>query len=380
MVKTKPSGMRIIFFTDGLLLGGKERRLTQLMKALNLRSDISFDLVVMNKNIEYQEVFNLKSKIHYLIRGTKKDLTIFHKFYRICKNYKPDIVHCWDSMTAIFAIPACKFLNIALINGMVADTPVKQNIFNKYWLRAKLTFPFSTKIIANSNAGLIAYRAPRKKSSCVRNGMDLARFKNLKEPSLMRQEIFGAESDDDIFIIGMVAAFEKRKDYKTLIEAAISLISSYEKIRFILIGNGTDFNATKEMVPGHLLNKIIFLGKQSDIESTINIFNVGVLLTNIKVHGEGISNSILEYMALSKPVIATRGGGTNEVVFENHNGYLIDAGNKDQLIEKIEMLMKDKTRTAELGNNGNQMVHKQFDLQIMANNYTIIYKQLLKEK
>ena len=45
--------------------------------------------------------------------------------------------------------------------------------------------------------------------------MNLNRFINLKEPSLVHKEIFG-DNSDDIFIVGMVAAFEMRKDYKTL--------------------------------------------------------------------------------------------------------------------------------------------------------------------
>ncbi len=332
----------------------------------------------MSNEIHYQEVFDLDIKIHYLIRTTKKDLSVFHKFYKICKNYKPDIVHCWDSMTAVIAVPACKLLNIKLVNGMVVDTPVKRNIFNKHWFRAKLTFPFSSMVIGNSNAGLAAYSAPGKKSSCIYNGMDLNRFDNLKGTAFIRKEIF-KEDSGDIFIAGMVAAFEERKDYYTLIKAAISLIPKNDKIRFLLVGDGSDFNDIKNMVPVPFLDKIIFLGKRTDVESIINIFDVGILLTNTKVHGEGISNSIIEYMALGKPVIATRGGGTNEVVIDNQNGYLIDSHNEDQLIEKIEILMKDKNRLNDLGKKGNQMALEKFDLKIMTNHYITIYQKLLKE-
>jgi glycosyltransferase involved in cell wall biosynthesis len=371
--------MRILFFIDCLTAGGTERRLMELMKGVKLDANIEFELVVMDREVDYMEVFDLGIKIHYLIRSTKKDLTVFRKFYKICKDFKPDIVHCWESMTVVIAVPACKLLNIKLINGLVVDTPVKQNASNKNWVRGKLTFPFSTIIIGNSNAGLAAYGAPLKKSVCIYNGIDLNRFVNLKEPASMRREIFG-DASDDIFVVGMVANFAERKDYKTLIEAAIALTSYNDRIRFVLIGRGPDLEGLKNGVPVSLLSKIVFLGKRSDVESIINIFDVGVLLTNTKVHGEGISNSIIEYMALSKPVIATRGGGTNEVVFDNQNGYLIDVDNKDQLIERIETLMKDKSRVIDLGKKGNQMVHEKFDIKIMTNRYIDIYQKLVKKK
>jgi glycosyltransferase involved in cell wall biosynthesis len=281
-------------------------------------------------------------------------------------------------MTAVYAIPVCKLLNIKLINGMVVDTPVKKNILNKNWLRAQLTFPFSNIIIGNSQAGLAAYKAPAKKSLCIYNGIDLNRFENLKEPNSIRKEIFGDKSDD-LFIVGMVAAFEVRKDYKTLIDAAIALISSQDKLRFILVGGGAGLNEIKSAVPSSLLNKIVFLGQRSNVESFINIFDVGVLLTNAKVHGEGISNSILEYMALGKPVIASRGGGTNEVIIENETGLLIDPNKKEQLIEKIDLLMKNKNRES-IGQRGKNLVWEKFNLKTMVNNYTHVYRTLLTQK
>ena len=369
--------MRIIFFIDNLGAGGTQRRFVEHVKGIKASTDIKFEAVVMSTLCDYQDILNLNIKIHYLVRNTKKDFSVFKKFYLICKNYDPDIVHCWESMTSVIAVPTCKLLNIILVNGMVVDAPIKQNLFNKYWFRGKLSFPFSDVIVGNSNAGLKAYGAPSHKSVCIYNGMALDRFTNLKNPSLIREEILEHETDD-VFIAGMVAAFHERKDYETLIRAAIPLVIKHQELRFVLVGNGEMLEVIKMLVPTFLLNKIIFLGKRSDVESIVNVFDIAILLTNTKVHGEGISNSIIEYMALGKPVIATRGGGTNEVVFENQNGFLIDAGKENQLMEKIEMLMKDRNLAIGMGNKGKEMVDKKFDLKIMTKNYISLYEKVFK--
>lgn len=369
--------MRILFFIDSLVAGGKERRLLQLMKGLKLNNDFEFMLVIMSSEIHYVEVHDLNIPIHYLIRDTKKDISVFKKFYDICKNFKPDIVHCWDSMTAVYLVPACKMLKIKIVNGMVVDTPVQRNILNKDWLRAQLTFPFSDVVVGNSNAGLQAYNAPKQRSECIYNGMDLSRFESLKTRSEMHTEIFG-DFVDDKFIVGMVAAFGIRKDYKTLVKAAIILAQSFPNVRFVLVGDGSEFQSVKASVPASLQNTVIFLGKRSDVESIINIFDVGILLTNSKVHGEGISNSIIEYMALGKPVIATSGGGTNEVVSDNRNGFLIDPENADQLVEKIILLMEDRTLTKSLGSEGKKLARERFDYNIMTKNYIALYNKLLE--
>jgi hypothetical protein len=71
--------MRILFFIDSLTSGGKERRLIELLKVLRLKSDFEFELAVMNKDIHYTEVFDLDIDIHFIIRKTRKDISVFHK-------------------------------------------------------------------------------------------------------------------------------------------------------------------------------------------------------------------------------------------------------------------------------------------------------------
>jgi glycosyltransferase involved in cell wall biosynthesis len=368
--------MTILFFIDSLRAGGKERRFVELLKGLKSFPSIQFEIVVMSEDIHYREVFSLEKKIHFLLRKKKKDLSVFKKFYKICKLYKPDIVHTWDDMTAIISIPTCKLLNIKLINGMVADTPVKR-LLNKSWLMAKLAFPFSDKIIGNSKAGLTAYGAPSRKSVCIYNGLDFTRFENLNDANHFRKEIFGQINNGKV-VVGMVAAFEPRKDYKTLIKGAISLLSSNASLRFVLVGNGSEFIELKNSVPAQFKDKIIFLGRRNDIESIVNLFDIGVLLTNSKVHGEGISNSIIEYMALAKPVIATRGGGTNEIVIDNENGFLINTKDSNEFINNLQRLIINKELRNQLGSRAFETAHQKFDLKKVTAEYVSVYQSLLE--
>lgn len=371
--------MKILFIIDKMTSGGKERRLTELMKQLSICKGIEFELAVMSMDIHYKEVFNLNITIHYVLRNRKKDLFVFRKLYKLCKESRPDIVHCWDGMTAVYIAPICKLLNIKFVNGMIVDSPVNFNILHKPWLMAKLTFPISDLIIGNSRAGLKAYNAPKNKSVCIHNGMNLSRFDNLIEPEIMLKELFSDGSTAINFIIGMVAAFEDRKDYETLVRSSVSLISYYENIRFVFVGEGKNFDKIKESISVKHINKFRFLGKRNDVESIINIFDIGVLLTNSRVHGEGISNSLLEYLALGKPVIATRGGGTNELVVDEVNGFLIDNESTDQLVEKIELLRNNYQLRIELGKNGKKLINEKFGINTMTQHYVDHYNILLNK-
>src|SRR5271166_5115168 len=136
--------MRIMFIIDCLTSGGKERRMVELLKGMSKLEDMQCSLAIMSYEIYYKEILTLDIPIHYFIRKTKKDLSIFNKLFRHCKTERPDIIHCWDSMTAVYATYVCKSLGIKLINGMVINTPRGLKLFDKHWIRAKLVFPFST--------------------------------------------------------------------------------------------------------------------------------------------------------------------------------------------------------------------------------------------
>jgi len=311
--------MKILFFIDSLRSGGKERRLTELMKVLVLQEDIEFEVVVMSEELHYKELLDLGIRIHYLIRKTKKDISVFSEFYKLCKLFKPDIVHCWDSMTAIYSIPACRILHIKLINGQITDTLGELNISNKPRIRSLITFPLSDLIIGNSKKGLEMYKAPVNKSVCIYNGFNFLRVGDISSIETIRKQLHVNTK----YLIGMVASFSLNKDYDTYFKSAQLLLAKRNDITFLAIGDKTDSEFCTGLVSNNYKDNFRFLGAQSDVESLVNALDICVLST----FTEGISNSILEYMALGKPVVATIGGGTNEIVQDQITGFLISQSN-----------------------------------------------------
>ena len=364
--------MKILFFIDTFSAGGKERRLMELMKGLKQEPEIEFELVVMDSNIHYSEVFDLGITVHQIIRKTKKDLSVFRKVYAICRKYKPDLVHCWDSMSALYLIPSLKLLNIKFVNGVVTDAPEKTGIRNKLWLRAQLTFPFSNIVIGNSEAGLTAYRAPRFKSICIRNGFNFKRIKSLVSDAQIREET-GITTK---YVIGMVASFTIYKDYKTYFTAAQLLLNKRKDITFLAIGNSTDSELCKDLIDKNFSEHFRLLGRETNIESYINAMDICVLAT----FTEGISNSILEYMALGKPVVATAGGGTNELVVDEKTGFLVSPMNPVELAQKMELLLNNNQLRMDMGIAGRQRVHDHFSIDRMVDEFIFNYKKLYSAK
>jgi glycosyltransferase involved in cell wall biosynthesis len=112
------------------------------------------------------------------------------------------------------------------------------------------------------------------------------------------------------------------------------------------------------------------------VESIINCFDVAVLAT----FEEGISNSIIEYMALQKPVIATNGGGTCELVKDGITGYLVREGDIYELAEKIEFLLNHPDVGLKMGAEGKMRIIEEFNFEKMVHGFKDEYEEILKVK
>ena len=80
---------------------------------------------------------------------------------------------------------------------------------------------------------------------------------------------------------------------------------------------------------------------------------------------------------MGKPVIATTGGGTNEIVIDQKTGFLIERSNPDQLVNKIEILLSDNELRAQMGKAGKERIDNNFTIHEMVKNYIILYNSIL---
>jgi glycosyltransferase involved in cell wall biosynthesis len=362
--------MKILMVADTIVKGGNERSMVELAKALSSpERGFEIYLVSLTNVVEYEYIHQLPIKLEIIERKSKKDVRVVFKLRKIIKTFQPDVIHSWGTMSSVYlSMVSLITKKSRFINGTIADAYQGLNLMNTHFLRTKLTIPFSKVILSNSLAGIKAYKVPLHKTACIYLGIDLTRFRNLIPAEQMEQKILGRRKGDS-FIAAMVGAFEDRKDYDTLIKAAVKLCAKDKRVIFLLIGQGSLIDSIRQQVPAELNEQILFLGSRSDIESILQIIDVGLLISPC----EGISNSIMEYMASGKPVIASREGGTKELVVEGETGFLVDQKRSDQIIEKMELLIKGPKLAKALGLNGQLRIRKHFEISKTIESYIEIY-------
>lgn len=365
--------IKVLHLIDSLRLGGKERQLVELLKGLSKHHDVISELGIMSRDIHYPDVYGLNIDIKFLIRKSRKDPRILAKLYKLCKESRPDIIHSWSLMTSVYAVPVTKSLGVKLINGMVRNAP-SLKFFDKAYIGLKLTCLLSDAVVANSDAGLKAYKVGASKGMCIHNGFDFERIKNLQVEEAIRKKfhIYGEK------VVGMVGSFSHFKDYETFILSAQQILNKRKDVVFLAIGgeNQGDLEKYKRFVKGGYENKIIFIKKQRAVESIINLFDIGILST----HTEGISNSIMEYMSLSKPVVATDCGGTKELVLDGKTGFLVPPSDSKSLSHRIVQLLDDVELAAKMGEESRRRIEEEFNLEKMTDTYVALYQRLMQRR
>ncbi len=361
--------MKILFFIDSLGIGGKERRFLDLLKCLSKKSFILFEIILLSERIDYELPFTGQTKLHILKRNLRKDLLLL-KFVKIINDFKPDIVHGWDAKGAIHFAPFCKLKGIPFINSSISAAPPLLSFFSKRYIATAISYPFSKVILTNSIAGIHSFRVPKSKGLYVHNGFDISRLK-LKETEDQIKKRLNIASDK---VVGMIASFTSMKDYATFVKAGEMLLEKRRDVTFIALGDGPNLIQIKGSILEKNKSKFLFLGRQTDIESFVNIFDIGVLSS----FTEGISNAIMEYMAFGKPVIATEGGGTNELIIDNETGFLVKQQDFIQIAEKLDYLLSNPILAKKMGTRGGERILNFFSIDKMVDETIQIYLNILK--
>lgn len=365
---------RVLIFIGSLRSGGKERRLIELLTFFNNKKDYEF-LVVLTKNeIHYKKFYDLSIPFIVIDKLPKRtDWKIFYHIYKICSEFRPHIIHSWGRMQTFYSLPSVFFQDIKLINSQITAAPPKMSRWSLNSIIDRLNFKFSKIILSNSRAGINSYNPPKNKNRVIYNGLNLGRFENLTSPHVIRQKY----SINTPFAILMAASFTNNKDYYRFYRVAKIVTQQRNDVTFIGVGGfDKDERIYKDMVDFSSKNpQILFPGRISDVESLINACDVGVLFSNTKIHGEGISNSVMEYMALSKPVIANDAGGTKEILYHNANGYLITNQTDEEIAALIEFLVDSPEKRLQFGRAGKRIIEEHFSLETMGKEFEKVYKE-----
>ena len=174
-----------------------------------------------------------------------------------------------------------------------------------------------------------------------------------------------------------IANFFYYKNHSFLIDAC-SFLPKNLNWTLKLVGKDSE-NIVKELKnevqKKSLQNKIFFFPQSENIEKYLQDADIGFLFSK----QEGLSNSIIEYMNNSLPVIASDIEGNRELISNDRNGFLIKSNDTKDFVKKVLMLSQNESKRIEMGTMGNKYIEKKFNYNMWKAHYYKLYNELLDD-
>jgi len=120
-----------------------------------------------------------------------------------------------------------------------------------------------------------------------------------------------------------------------------------------------------------------FTGRCARVSELLAVSSVCVLSSR---GVEGFSNSIIEYMAAARPVVATDVGGAAEAIAEGETGYVVRPGDDEALAARVVELLNDAGRARAMGERGLLRVREKFSCEAQLERVEALYARLLGER
>ena len=372
---------RILQFIGSFHRGGSESQavaLTRLLK--NDGSHEVFAATLNNNGVLRDEMESLG-----LPEIPEFPLTSFYnanfvRQVRRCAAYlrdnKIDIVHTHDFYTNVFGMAAATLAGVQVRIASKRETGGMRSGVQEFV--EKQAFGRADAIVANAAAvreHLIKRHVPTEKIRVIYNGLDLERFDGSESNRAANCIQFGLPEDENIRIVGIVANLRHNvKNIAMFLRAAKRVSENITNIHFVIAGEG-ELAFELKAAAGDLGidENVHFIGRCDDVPALLSASYACVLTST----AEGFSNSILEYMAAGKPVVATNVGGAAEAIVEGETGYLVASDDDAAMAEHLIDLFTDTEKAARFGAAAKKIVADKFSQDAQLRNTLDLYEKLL---
>ena len=293
-------------------------------------------------------------KVYYLEMKNIFDFAVIWKYRKIIREYQPEIQINYLIHADIFGRVFAKIFGVKKVISFI-----REKYINKlHFYLDRITLFRVDYLLANSDSTLKIYQEKLKfskeKSSSIFNGINLDNISISKNKEEMKKEL-GLDVKD--YIVVIVARFHQVKNHTTLISAIKKI--GIPDLKLLLVGDGPLEGEIREQVEKNgLKDRILFLGKKENVFEILNISDLFILPSE----REGMSNALLEAMAMKLPCIIARESGNEDLIIDKENGSHFTFGNDKDLSEKILYLYKNREVGEEMGQRGYNIVNEKYNI------------------
>ena len=367
---TRP--IRVCFMIDRLSSAGTEKQLLATIDGLDRRCVRPYlclldgeDAISLSMDPEDCPVIRLGIRKLLDVSSIRKSW----KLARFLRHNRIDVLQVHFEDSTYFGI----------LVGIVARVPrmVRTRRDLGYWMQphrrwlGRLYNHLVDVTLVNSQnvreAVLRDYRPRPDTVVVMENGVDLERFESV--PPLGSGRNLGGPRR-----VGLVANLRPVKDPKRFVRSAAIVAASHPNVTFALAGEGSLRPHLERLAQEvGIAERVQFFGSVEDIPAFLGRLEIAVLCSR----SEGLSNSLLEYMAAGRAIVATAVGGNVELIEDGVHGLLVPPGDPLPLAAAINRLLTDEALAKRLAESARQRVQQHFSMVVKIQELHDFYRRLL---
>ena len=388
--------MKILFYNHTGQVSGAERVLQMILRGLD--RDRYECVVACPGESKLAELMNVDGvrirglgtlearftwRPDYLLRYLVSFAQVIREARALVIEETPDIVHANSIRAGIVMAAATIGVRVPVIwhaHDVLPRHPLSTLV------RLVAAMSSRNRIVAVSNAVAKRFRglvlqpfAKRVPIWVIHNAVDLEKFHPDYESKSETRAALGLRDDQPV--VGVVGQLTRRKGQLELIEAVAEVAREIPEARLLVIGEPL-FNRDEEyaehlrqvaMSPG-ISDRVRFLGARSDVPQLMQAMDVLVLNS----YEEAFALTVLEGLASGIAVLATKVGGTPEMITHDQNGWLVPPRDDASLAQALIDLLKDSDLRARLGQNARATAVARFSVARFRRDIEILYSQFIR--
>jgi L-malate glycosyltransferase len=371
---------RVMYVVDHLKFGGAQTHLVQLLSRLDRRRFAPMVCALkphgeLRATVERMGVPVVDAGLGRTLMGPGGPRVVL-RLAQLFRDYRVDVAHAYLFHPNLLGPIAARLAG-------VRATVVSKRSLDRYpsllpRLAVKLGNRLAQRVMVNAEAigRFVAAEegCPHAKMVLIPNGVREDALRPPGDAEAKRRE-FGLPPEARV--VGAVSRLAWKKGIRHLVDATPRILESVPEARVVIAGDGP----LRAELEGHaaalgVRDRVLFLGSRPDTIELMAAFDVFVLPSVV----EGMSNALLEAMAVGRPVVATDVGGNPEVVVDGATGLIVPPGDAEQLAASIRKLLEAPELAAEMGAAGRQRVLEHYQIDVMTRRIEELYDTLLAGK
>jgi len=359
---------------------------------MKLLKDMGYEVEVAASNVGFTKKIEQEGFKFYDIPFSRnplsfKNIKAFFMLLRLMRRNKYVMIHTHTPVASFLGRIAARIVGVPhtvyTVHGFHFHEYGSKIMNFIYYRLEKVAGRFTDVLITiNKDDYKIAKEkniAPNGKVVYIKGvGVDTEKFDPKRIKKDKRKEILTKLSiNNEIFVILSTGRLEREKHFDQIIEALGYADRKGLRFKFFIAGSGPLYSNLLEAAKFYgMQEELMLLGHIDEIPELLSVSNIYVTASS----REGLPVSVMEAMAMEKPIIAYNIRGVRDLVEDGANGFLVSFGDVKGLAEKILYLMEHPEVAVEMGKKGRERIEKEFSLGVILPQMKALYKEILENE